>query len=155
MDKRQNKHKYLSANLFLNRGEYFKAIDLYIEVIEIEPTNLKAFTNLGVAYKKAGLLEESIRVFEIALKLDSNEPGIYNNTANVYTAMGEFSKAIKYYENAINLKPDYKDAIYNLGNVLYFTGNTEKAVELRMRLAKLGNKKTKQTGINPNFKNIN
>jgi len=141
MKRQQAKVYYQTANDFLRRKNYVKAIASYKMALKFAPDYFKAMCNLGVALKQAGMLKEAETMFERALRLKPMSAVICNNLGNVYTAMREFEQAKYYYERAIRLYPAYKAAHYNLGQVQYFSGQRNEAVESRIRLARLNSKK--------------
>lgn len=67
------------ANIAYNSENYALAQKLYLEVIEHEPTNAVAYTNLGVCFFAQNLLDEAAECFLAANKVDPNYiQAVYN-----------------------------------------------------------------------------
>lgn len=130
---------YKAGNDFLKRRDFPKAIASYKDAIRFYPQYFKAYCNLGVAYKGAGLYKDAETTFKKALKLKPNSAVIYNNLGNVYTSTNRLKEAEWFYQKALKIYPNYKNALYNLGQVYYFTGEKDKALETRIALEKLKN----------------
>jgi peptidoglycan/LPS O-acetylase OafA/YrhL len=110
-------------------GTYFKS-ELY---------ERKAMTHLirGKAYQDKYstldqdkfLIENSIKHFQAALKLNPDLSEAYNNLGILYNAKGMYEKAIEHYKHALSLTPSSPDAHYNLGNVYMMKGLMHEAEE--------------------------
>ncbi|MBU0846114.1 tetratricopeptide repeat protein [Patescibacteria group bacterium] len=137
MKQQQAKVYYQAGNDFLKKREYPKAIASYKQAIKIMPDYFKAYCNLGVAYKCAGLFKEAENIYVKALKIKPNSGVVYNNLGNVYMSTDRLKEAEFFYKRAIKIYPKYREAYYNLGQVYYFTGETKKALETRIILEKL------------------
>ncbi len=129
--------KYKGANQLLLQRRLIEAIEIYKEVVKIEPDFFEAYSNLGVCYKNLNRLKEAREAFEYALKLKPDSAVAHNNIGNVYTLMERFDLAKAHYEKAITLKPKYFDVMENLRSILLVTGKTEEAIDLSVRIEKL------------------
>lgn len=58
------------GNAAFQSGDYDKAISLYTEGIEHDPTNAVLFSNRSAAYLKEGLLDKAMRDAEMCIELD-------------------------------------------------------------------------------------
>ena len=64
-----------------------------------------AFSNLGFAYDKLGMLPQSIDALQKTVKLKADDAVAYNNLgASLYKA-GRYPEAISAFTNSIKLKP--------------------------------------------------
>lgn len=128
---------YQVGNNFLKKRDFTKAIDSYKDALVFNPKHIKAYSNMGVAYKAVGFLKLAEATYLKALKIAPNNGVIYNNLGNVYTQMNRLEIAEKMYLKAINIYPLYAEAYYNLSQVYYFTGNRKKAFETGVILEKI------------------
>jgi Flp pilus assembly protein TadD len=120
---------FQKGNQFAQSGEFEPAIGEYLAVLELEPDNVSAMTNLGVAYYSTGQLEEAIKQYENAQKLAPEDADIRSNLAAAYVQMGQFEDALEQYRKAVELKPDLAEAHFGLGVVFLQLGQMEDAIE--------------------------
>jgi len=77
--------------------------------------------NLGVIYRQAGKLPESMAALEQAVRVSPKQAAYFNQLGITYRQLGKFEQARESYETAITLDPGYAAPILNLGilNDLY------------------------------------
>jgi uncharacterized protein YfaP (DUF2135 family) len=100
-------------------GQLDKAIDLYRQAIELNANYGQAYSNLGLAYQKAGRTAEAIWANRKAIALASGgsaatvRASSYYNTARIYEAAEQFDDALRHYHLAKEQKanPVYDKAI--------------------------------------------
>ncbi len=97
----------------LKQGEFQNAIDVFSQLIELEPENPDAYRNRGVAYMKLAQYDAAISDFESALKIRPEIKGIYSNLGVAWYYKKEYQKAITYYDKEIELKSDNHYAYFN------------------------------------------
>ncbi len=105
-------------------GELSQAIDFYRQAIELNNAYGQAYSNLGLAYQKAGNTAESIWANRKAIALASGNSAAtvrassYYNIARIYEAAGQFSDALRHYQLAKEQKanPVYDKAIERVKN---------------------------------------
>jgi len=85
--------------------------------------------NLGVVYKRLGLLDDAIASYRQAIAIHSAYAEAYYNLAIALREHGDFRDAEDAYQHAIDSSPDFRDAHYNLA-VLYdlYLNEPEKAI---------------------------
>lgn len=90
--------------------------------------------NLGVIYRRAGKLPESIAELETAVLSNPKQPVFHNQLGISYREAGKFKQARESYEKAIDLDDKYAAAMLNLGilNDLYLA-EPERALSLYER----------------------
>lgn len=90
--------------------------------------------NLGVIYRRAGKLPESIAELETAVLSNPKQPVFHNQLGISYREAGKFKQARESYERAIDLDDKYAAAMLNLGilNDLYLA-EPERALSLYER----------------------
>ena len=75
-----------------------KGISILKEVLEKDPSNIKAHLNLGYFSIKSGQFDKAIDRFEKVLKIDPKHTEALLYLGDVYESKGEVAKAIEYYE---------------------------------------------------------
>jgi len=105
-------------------GNIGQAIVLYRKAIDIYDHYGQAYSNLGLAYQKAGNTAEAIWANRRAITLASGDTGItvransYYNIARIYESAGQLPDALHYYQLAKSQKanPVYDKAIERVRN---------------------------------------
>ena len=87
--------------------------------------------NLGVIYRQAGKLDESLAEIEQAARLGPRQPVFLNQLGIAYRQQGQFAKSRDAYQRALALDPGYAAAALNLA-ILYdlYLADTQRALEL-------------------------
>jgi len=84
-------------------GEIDKAIELYKQSIEIQPT-ARAYTFLGWAYSMKGDYEKAIEACKKAIEIDPDFGNPYNDIGAYLIEMGRFEEAIPWLKQAMLAK---------------------------------------------------
>ena len=105
-------------NLAFNTKDPKIRIELYKDVLEIEPKNKHALNNIGVAYNEIHQYRESISYLNKALEIDSNYDLSYANRASSYNKLEQLELALQDAEKSIQLNPTKEFAYSIKGNVL-------------------------------------
>jgi tetratricopeptide (TPR) repeat protein len=113
---------------------------LWVNVIENYPNAHVAHNRLGIAYFDQDRLDEAIKEYKEAIKLNPEYLQAYSNLGLAYLNLGMFDTAIKEFKAALKLKPDnpmvYK-AYNNLGNAYFELGRFDSAIENYMAALRL------------------
>ncbi len=118
----------LLADIYTDRGELDKAVEIYKRLAEIRPS-ADIFNNLGYILQLKGDYEGAIKYFDKAVKLNPNLAEAYYNKALSLRRLGRFEEALKWYTKAIELNPTDPDFYYNRGIVRKKLGDLEGALE--------------------------
>ncbi|HZY84961.1 MAG TPA: tetratricopeptide repeat protein, partial [Gemmataceae bacterium] len=89
----------------------------YERAVALAPNNALAHNNLGIVLRSKGKLEEAIRHFEEALRID---PKLANARYKLSVALEQrnLDEAVRHYEEALRLDPKNAAAHVNLGDAL-------------------------------------
>lgn len=93
------------------------AIIYYKMALDVDPTFVFAWDNLGLAYRKIGDYDKAISAYKTSLKLDPTGNMPNQNLAIAYRYNKEYKKAIKCYEQLIKNDDQNTEAYYGLGMV--------------------------------------
>jgi tetratricopeptide (TPR) repeat protein len=126
------------ASRALRSGRVDEAERAYRALAQANPELGGPHANLGVIYRQAGKLKESVAELEQAVKLSPQQPIYLNQLGVAYRQQGQFAKARDAYQRAIALDPGYAAAVLNLG-ILYdlYLGDTQRALEQYARYLSL------------------
>ncbi len=121
-------------------GQTSPAISAYEEILEKNPKNIEALTNmLGLLNKQTP--EEAI---EKLLQLRKTSPFNADVTAQlgvIYGTVGDYEKALKYLEMANAIKPENSGILYNRAVVYDRMGKTTQAADIYRHLLLLARDK--------------
>jgi len=101
--------------LFVDAGEYERAIEDANQALTLAPEYPDAYHNRGNAFAGKGNFARAIADYSRAISLKPADAVIYNSLGLAFAARGEFDSAIEAYGKAISLRPDYGDAFNNRG----------------------------------------
>lgn len=85
--------------------------------VKINPRHENALYNLGMAFNKAGLLEDSKNAYLKSIKINSSNAAAHHNLGNVYKDLQQYDDAIVHLEKTIALDPTKADAFFTLGTI--------------------------------------
>ena len=106
---------------------YSDAITHYTAAIELNPENVRAYNNRGIAYRRIGNLDAAIADYSRAIYLNPENARAYNNRGVAYRHRGDFDAAIVDYSRAIELNPKNAGAYCNRGEAWLHLKEWEKA----------------------------
>ena len=96
-------------------GNYEKAILEYNKLIEINPSNAKAFYNRGYSYMQLGNYISATKDFNKAVEINSNFPEAFFNRGWIQGELGNYEKAILDYSKGLKLNSKDDLAFFNRG----------------------------------------
>ena len=117
------------AKILLNEDKLEEAKILFQNIIKIEPSNYKAYTNIGAILLKLGNLDEAEKSFIKAIKFEPTFAVAHYNLGVTQVKLNRLNDAEKSYKKAIELKKDYIAAYSNLGSVFLKLEKLNKAEE--------------------------
>ena len=118
--------------VYLNEGDYGKAINAFKSALGVDASYLPSFYNLGVTFHYAKVYDVAAEIFEEILKSsDGLEKDIilstHNDLACALNRKGDIPQALKILQAALALEDKYVKAYANLGNIYCGKGMFEEA----------------------------
>mgnify|MGYP002682528256 CR=1 FL=1 len=89
-------------------------------------------------YGRLGHVEDEIREYQIALRLNPNDAEVHYNLAITYGQLGQMDKAIPEFQAVVQLAPGFAQGYYWLGIALEREGHVGKALEAAETAFRLG-----------------
>ena len=86
-------------------GRRDEAVELYRRVLMLEPNNIEAINQLGVAAGERGDLSAAVRRFQHSLRIGPNQPGIWFNLGVAQSRLGQSTEALTAFDSMIALSP--------------------------------------------------
>jgi protein O-mannosyl-transferase len=93
------------------------------------PHQSRQHYNLGAALARKGELDDAIKSYNTALKIDPDYVKAYYNLGNALARKGDAETAIYNYRKALQLNPDFYKSYYNIARILSNQGETGKAIQ--------------------------
>ncbi len=88
---------------------------LWTDTVRKSPDGALPHSELGIEYTVRGRLDEAIKHFETAIRLQPNQADYYNNLGYTYIRKGRVDKGIELFQLAIQLDSYHISSYYNLG----------------------------------------
>lgn len=70
---------------------------------------------MGTSAQGLGQLQEAVRAYRRAAKIESDNPATRNNLGLMLTRLERFDEAVREFRAALRAKPDFFEALFNLG----------------------------------------
>lgn len=132
----QARARYSGAFLLLQSNPE-EAIAGFNKALELDPKNLTAYGNRGVAKANLGRSDEAIADYDRVLELDPNYAKAYMNRGVARARLGQHQEAIADLDKAIDLDPNAAASYCNrgavkskLGDQLEAIADLDKAIDL-------------------------
>jgi tetratricopeptide (TPR) repeat protein len=138
---------FLAFSMFaaLEPGRLFAASEAQASEEDIEEA-IRIF-NRGKLLHQEHEYREAIKEYEIAAKLDNQNPFVFNAMGLAYAALRDFPSALKAFNQALSLNPDLTDVYNNIGMVYAEQGAKEKAFEAFSRAVRNPNYTTPEKAL--------
>jgi tetratricopeptide (TPR) repeat protein len=95
-------------------GNQAQAMEMYEQVLEVDPDHAAAHINLGTLHYNRQEYALAERHYRRAIEVDARYALAYFDLGNVLDETGRVAEAIQTYSTALQLAPTYADAHYNL-----------------------------------------
>src|SRR5256885_405554 len=105
--------------------------------LRVNPQDLEALVQSGIAEKTAGRLERAHSLFQRAIELDPDSSVLHFLLAETLYNRGLHEDAMRSVRRSIELNPENPDALYLIGFILGDLGRSEEAAEANRRAVML------------------
>lgn len=109
-------------------GNHAEAKKLAQYLTERMPNHPLPWKVLGVLFRGANRISESLPFMEMATKLSPEDPEAHCNLGSTLYALGRPKDAYVSYSRALKINPNYTPALLNRWQLLFDTGNFEAAL---------------------------
>ena len=118
--------KYQQALSFIESGKLAEAEQVYLELMEIDSSNLMLIhVGLGTVKNRQMDYTQAIYHFTQALAIDPSNYQVYLGFGAAYYDQRFYNEALQYYRTAIGLAPDRPDAYWGISNVFAAMGESD------------------------------
>lgn len=118
----------IEANTALQMKEFDKAIEIFGQILQVEPANVLAHLGIGLAEEGLGNNKLAILSYQKASRHAPDEPAIHAQMASAYMLMRDFDRAADEYQIAVGLSPKRANLHKALGEIYVLLGQPEDAL---------------------------
>jgi tetratricopeptide (TPR) repeat protein len=121
------------------QGRLEEAVQFFLQAIQIQPNNPKAYLNIAIVKWRQGKFHEQAQFALQSLLYDTKNARAYNTLGLAQDRLGNHAEAIENYTKALELSPDNYSYLWNRGLALKAIGKRQEAVVDMGRVVKLCN----------------
>jgi tetratricopeptide (TPR) repeat protein len=125
---RQISSLFIEAVRFEESGKTNEALELYQEILEIDPRHAPSAINLGTIFYNLRQFSQSEALYRQAAEADPHYALAFFDLGNALDELQRLPEAIVAYQRAIQLTPSYADAHYNLALAFERTNDRRRAL---------------------------
>ena len=114
-DKSEADRLHIRATQRAKQGDYRKAVGIWERVIELDPANVEARRNLGMAYVELQETDKARENLVEAAVLDPKDAWSFVVLGNILAKADELEGAERFFKQALELKPEDGWAMNSLG----------------------------------------
>jgi len=129
-------HHWIAGDCFAATGQHTREVEEMKRALELDPLSLIINSNLGVAYTRAGRLEEAVAQFRKAIDLDGSFYPAHREYGLALELQGKMPEAISQYEKAAALTDD-PIPLGALGRIYGMAGRRDEAQKIFEHLRQL------------------
>ena len=121
------------AVFFQRTGENQRALAQYQRVLDSDPLNSAALSNLGLLHLAMNNVSDAIRTLRSATYANPDYDKAHNNLGIALMRDGQLSEAAREFDRALQLNPRNTESLTNLGILSRDTGKPDKAITYYLR----------------------
>jgi TolB-like protein/Flp pilus assembly protein TadD len=129
-------HHWLGGDCFAATGQHAREVAELKRALELDPLSLIINSNLGVAYIRAGRLEEAVAQLRKTIEMDGSFYPAYREYGAALELQGKITEAIPQYEKAATLTDD-PIPLGALGRIYGIAGRRDEAQKIFEQLRQL------------------
>ena len=117
------------ADAFGNVEQYQKALELFNNILKIDPNSSIAYSRIGVLKGKMGNMTAAFVNLNLAIELDANNAQAYADRGYAYSIIGNSTKAMSDYNFALDLNTEDFVTYYNRAILFENSNQYQKALD--------------------------
>ena len=114
---------------FSNQREFAKAIQAYQRVIELDPSYVEAYNNLGIIYQMLGDVDRAFGLYQKSTEINPRYEKGYNNLGTLLLLRDRYEEAQEAFQKALMINANHIQSHIHLGILFKKKGQWEKAIE--------------------------
>lgn len=125
------------ANMHLQSNQLHKALDLYLQIYQLNSKDPEALCSIGMINGQLGNFKEAEVYARKALKIKPGHGGAHFILASALHALGNYKEAVTHFKHASRAIPNNPGIYNNLGNTLAAQGDINGAIHAYQEAIKL------------------
>lgn len=121
------------------QGRLEEAVQFFLQAIQIQPDNAKAYLNIAIVKWRQGKFHEQAQFAAQSLRYDASNAKTYNTLGLAQDRLGNHAEAIENYSKALEISPDNYSYLWNRGLALKAIGKRQEALIDMGKVVKLCN----------------
>jgi tetratricopeptide (TPR) repeat protein len=117
------------AKKYREGRKYEDAINIYQQILRIDPNEEPAYGLWGLSLVEQGQYEEAIEKFKKAIEINPNSATAYWSWGHSLRRLKQYDNAIEKFRKALEIKPNYASAYGAWGDCLRYTKRFSEAEE--------------------------
>jgi tetratricopeptide (TPR) repeat protein len=109
-------------------GNYPQALNLFDDILEVEPSNVNALIGKAVAYRRSGKIQEALNCLDLVLSIQPANASALLNRGTLLAEKGDLEAAIESFDKLIGLSPSDEEAWIAQADVLVRMGRDDDAI---------------------------
>lgn len=122
------------AGFHFQKGHYMEALNIYQELIALNPVNADVFQKTGYCLQKEKRYKEAIKAYRKADLIKPDHVWTIRHLATCYRHIKDFAGALEFYKKAEAIQPENATIIFYIGSCLAEQKEYEKALQYFFKL---------------------
>lgn len=121
------------GNEAFRAGDHTRAVALYTEALDEDPTNHAVFSNRSAAHRSLGKFEYALTDANRCIAIDAQFANGHVRKGQALEAMGQWREAVEAYRAGLNFHPDNKTLVFGVRRAEEQEGMKARRTEVRNR----------------------
>ncbi len=118
-------------------GNYPQALNLFDDILEVEPGNVNALIGKAVAYRRSGKPQEALNCLDLVLRIQPANASALLNRGNLLLETGDAKDALEAFDRLVSISPQDEEAWAGQAEVYLRMGRDDDALRAFTEALKL------------------